>query len=187
MAAQPQLVSGVQAIEAARALRGHHAQWPYPWIAAPLNSRHVFRAGTIGAPVAGTFPPASAPTLIVSYQVSNNYLFCLRGVLLAYTGAGWTHGDGNIVFSLTLNTPVGSTGTPAAAAAGIPFKDFGTVTVPLGSFVSGPWPIESGEFSVLHSRDILQATVVVNDTGVVTPGGNNLFTAVFVGYDWPEK
>jgi len=52
--------------------------------------------------------------------------------------------------------------------------------------LSGPWPVEPGELSILNSRDILRATVVTN-TGVIGPGGNNLLTAIFVGYDWPEK
>ena len=180
MAALPQLVSGPQAIEAARALK-LRAQWPYPWFVAPPGSRHVFQAGTILAPVVGSVPPLSNPTLILAYQVPNNYRFCLKGVLLVYTGVGWVPGDGNIVFSLTVNTPVGLT-----AAAGIPFKDFQAVTIPLGSFAAGPWPIEPGELSILNSRDILRATVVTN-TGVIGPGGNNLLTAIFVGYDWPEK
>lgn len=141
--------------------------------APPAGSKHVAAAGTLPAPA------TNVQTQIVQYQVPNGFRFRLKGLLLVCNCPGWTPGDGNAVFSVSLNKPVGSLN-----AQGAPVRGFENVTVPLGSFAVGPWPIPEDERSVFDSRDILRVLVSSNPL-VIFPGGPNLFTAMLVGYTWP--
>lgn len=137
------------------------------------GSKHVAAAGSLPAPV------TNAQTLIVQYQVPNGFRFRLKGLLLGCNCPGWTPGDGNAVFSLSLNKPVGSLN-----AQGAPVRGFENVSVPLGSFAFGPWPIPEDERSVFESRDVVRVLVVSNPL-VIAPGLPNVFTAMLVGYTWP--
>ncbi len=151
-------------------------KWPYIWAAAPPGSEHVFKYGVVASPVNNN------PLLILSYQVENNRRFVFRGLVLNFSNPTgiWVPGDGNITFSVTVNKPVGLN-----TAQGVPYKDYGNVTIPLGSFALGPWPIEPGELSTLESRSILRASVVINSL-VIPPATPNLFTAIFAGWNVPE-
>jgi hypothetical protein len=162
--------SSVQSLKAAK------EKWPYVWTAAPPGSEHVFKAKTVASPANNN------PLQILSYQIPNNQRFVFRGMVLNFSNPNtvWTPGDGNITFSVTVNTPVG-----LVAAQGTAFKDYGAVTIPLGSFTLGPWPIEPGELSILESRSILRASVVINSL-VIPAGTPNLFTAIFTGWTIPE-
>jgi hypothetical protein len=183
VAANPQILSGPEAVKAARVLERHkkaQQQWPFPWFAPPPNSRHVFAPGAIAAPANAT------ETEIVSYQVQNNFAFALSDILLDASVGTWVpgsvDGSGNplVSFSVTVNLPVGG-----SAAQGVAFKDFGQVVTPLGSFANGPWPVHPGELSILHSRDILRATVTTQ--APIPSGAPNFIYAIFVGWTWPEN
>jgi hypothetical protein len=137
------------------------------------GSKHVMVGYSIPA------PPTNAQTLIMQYQVPNGFRFRLTGLLLSCNCPAWTPGDGNAVFSLSLNKPVGST-----ASQGAPLQGFGSVTVPLGSFEHGPWPIPEDDRSLFESRDVVYVSVVSNPL-VIAPGSPNVFTAMLVGYIWP--
>jgi hypothetical protein len=141
---------------------------------APLcGSKHVMAGYSIPAPA------TNAQTLILQYKVPNGFRFRLTGLLLGCNCSAWTPGDGNVVFSLSLNKPVGST-----ASQGAPIQGFGNITVPLGSFEHGPWPIPEDERSLCESRDVVYVSVVSNPL-VIAPGLPNVFTAMLVGDIWP--
>lgn len=141
--------------------------------APPRGSKHVAAGTSIPAPA------TNVQTLIVQYQVPNGFRFKLAGLLLGCNCPGWTPGDGNAVFSVTLNKPLGS-----VAAQGTPLRGLGSVSVPLGSFAYGPWPVLDGEQPVFESRDILRVLVTSNPL-VIAPGLPNVFTAMLVGHTWP--
>ena len=141
--------------------------------APPPGSKHVAAGGALPAPA------TNAQTLIVQYQVPNGFRFRLKGLLLGCNCPGWTPGDGNAVFSVSLNKPVGSLN-----AQGAPVRGFENVSVPLGSFAFGPWPIPEDERSLFESRDVVRVLVSSNPL-VIAPGLPNVFTAVLVGHIWP--
>jgi hypothetical protein len=141
--------------------------------APPPGSKHVAAAASLPAPL------TNVQTQIVQYQVPNGFRFRLKGLLLGCNCPGWTPGDGNAVFSVSLNKPVG-----ALNAQGAPVRGLDNVTVPLGSFAAGPWPIPEDERSVFESRDIVRVLVSSNPL-VIFPGLPNVFTAMLVGYTWP--
>lgn len=141
--------------------------------APPCGSKHMAAAASIAAPA------TNAQTQIVQYQVPNGFRFKLKGVLLNCNCPGWTPGDGNAVFSVTLNKPLGS-----AAAQGTPLRGLSSVLVPLGSFAQGPWPVSDGEHPVFESRDVVRVLVSSNPL-VIAPGLPNVFTAMLVGHIWP--
>ncbi len=136
----------------------------------PHNSRHEFASGAVAAPVAGV------STVIASFQVPNGYRFRPEGLVLAYNGANWIPGDGNIIFAVTVNQP--------GAAQGIPYTNFGKVLVPLGSVTLGPYPVEPGDMSDLSGRDVMRISVIT--TGVIPSGAPNFFLGTISGRMWPE-
>lgn len=180
MAANSYVLSGPQAVAGANALRrarNKQEVWPFPWVEPPPGSVHVFRPGTIRAPV------DTAKTLILSYQVPNTYLFCLSSIVLWYSNTSgsflpWVPGDGSVAFNLEIN----NSGNVADASQARAFKDYGNVLFPLGSPIQGAWPISAGQHSVLNSREILSASVTVDPTAIT----DGYFTAIFKGWIWSE-
>lgn len=167
-------IPDLPALDAVRMARAEAraALWPFPWRTPPPNSEHVFKRGILAAPL------TSARAVLLSYRVPNTMRFVLDGLVLYYSGE-WVPGDGSVSFSLSINNPAGV----VDASQGRPFKDYANVLLPLGSpFDEGPWSIESGERSILESRDILTAAVVVNP--LLITGGQ--FIAIFRGWLFPE-
>jgi hypothetical protein len=175
--AAPQLLSGSDAVRAAALLRRSAKEaFPFPWSYPPANSNHVFARGSVSVPLEAT------ETEVLAYTVPNNLLFCPVYAVFQLAGssaAAWVAGDGNVSWSITVNTPAGST-----SAQGYPYKDYGNVLWPLGSFAGGfPWPINPGEKSILNSRDVIRISVTVNSNAVI-PQDSGQFVGAIIGHIW---
>jgi hypothetical protein len=140
-------------------------------LAVPLNGQRVFAPGVFEAPADALVHP------FLTYAVPLGFYFQLEFLVLNYFGGGWVPGDGNVIFSLDVNT----SGNPSAQ--GIPVKNYASVLVPLGSFQK-PWPFHPGVESAFSPRDILRAKVQTNPVAI-PPGAPNRFAAAFVGYLYP--
>ena len=140
-----------------------------------LNGQRVFVPGVIDAPP--VMLPFQKPSVIAQYAVPLGFYFQLQSLVLNYYGAGWVPGDGNVAFSLDVNT----SGNPSAQ--GIPVKDYNPVLVPLGSFQK-PWPFLPGTESRFEPRDIVRAKVLTNPAFIL-PGPANRFAAGLVGWLYP--
>jgi Putative Ig domain len=140
--------------------------------AVPPGGFHVAERGTVVGPANVT------PVLICQHQVANNRRFQLTGlVAIASSIAGWTPGDGNVIFRVTISRTI--TGNPAQ---GVPFTDYGQFAIPLGA-LDHPWQIPQCEGMFVQSREIVRLTVQT-DPAFIMPGANTRFVGVLKGYEW---
>ena len=171
------IVSGVEALaaleELERRVQDRRDQWPYPWVFPPPDSERVHQEGTLDV---STLTPAIAAQ-VLSYEVQGNYRFRLNGLVLLYVGSGvFTPGDGNIVFGLDINVPIGVT-----SLQGYPVQGFDNSGIPKGAYQSGvyaPYPL-APKPEVIGPEDTLRAKVTVS-AGIQGAGGRVL--AIFDGW-----
>ena len=133
------VVSGVEQIRAAARLaklQRNRDLWPYEWVFPPPDRERVHQEASSDV---STMTAGSA-NQVLSYQVQNNYRFMLNGLVLLYIGNGiFTPGDGNIVFGVDVNVPIGVT-----SLQGYPVQGFDNSGIPKGAYASGvyaPYPL----------------------------------------------
>jgi hypothetical protein len=151
------VVSGVDAIKAAaKLLQRNRDLWPYTWVFPPPDSKRVHQEGTLNV----NGQAAATAIQVLAYRVQNNYQFMLNGVVLLYIGNGvFTPGDGNIVFGLDVNVPVGVT-----SLQGYPVQGFDNSGIPKGAYSSGvyaPYPL-APKPEVIGPADTLRAKVTLS-------------------------
>ena len=174
MSAAPVILTGAAAVKAARniaSLQDNREMWPYPWVYPPPDAEDVFVEQSIPAPAFGV------ETQILQYKVPSSYLFMFTHIVQVYTGTAFVPGSGDILWTLDLNTPIG---TPPVQASRL--QGFQSVDVPLGSFQI-PWPIRKARF--FKSLDIIRSKVIT--TNVIVPGSGNFFTTILLGYIMPAS
>lgn len=171
------MVSGVEAIRAAdllRKLQSRRELWPYDWIYPPPDSQRVHQEGSVDV---STLTPGTAAQ-VLAYQVQNNYKFMLNGLVLLYIGQNtFVPGDGNVVFGLDVNIPIGIT-----APQGYPVQGFDQSGIPKGGYISGifaPYPL-APKPEKINALDTLRAKVTVS--GSITQGR---VIAIFDGWLLP--
>lgn len=171
------MMSGVESIKAAEKLRkleDHRALWPYDWIFPPPEAQRVHQeaAVPVSTLVAGT------QAQILQYQVQGNYRFMLSGLVQLYIGqSAFTPGDGNVVWALDVNIPVGVT-----SPQGYPVQGYSPSGIPKGAYVSGifaPYPL-SPQPEILNPLDTLRSKVTIS--GQITTGS---IIAIFDGWLLP--
>ena len=173
------MISGTEAVKAAdklRKLQSNRDLWPYEWVYPPPDSERVHAEGTVDVSTL----TAGVAGLVLSYQVQNNYRFMLNGLVLLYIGSGtFTPGDGNVVFGLDINVPIGVT-----SLQGYPVQGFDNSGIPKGAYQSGvyaPYPLAPRpEF--IGPSDTVRAKVTVS-AGIQGAGGRVL--AIFDGWLLP--
>lgn len=173
------VVSGVEAIRAAAKLKMLQLRrdlWPYEWVFPPPDSERVHQEGTLDV----TTLTAATAAQVLAYRVQNNYRFMLNGLVLLYIGAGvFTPGDGNVVFGLDINVPVGVT-----SLQGYPVQGFDNSGIPKGAYQSGvfaPYPL-APKPEVIGPSDTLRAKVTVTNA-IIGAGGRVI--AIFDGWLLP--
>jgi hypothetical protein len=108
----------------------------YWWLYPPASADDVQATGSIALPAA-----AAPQALVMEYDVPSGLRFVMTHVCIMASVAGalnsaFAPGDGSVTFVLDLNEPIGS-----PIPVGAPVKGFNALTVPLGSFEFGPWPL----------------------------------------------
>lgn len=173
------MVSGTEEIRAAnllRRLQERRELWPYEWVFPPPDSQRVHHEGTVDV---STLTAATAAQ-VDSYQVQNNYRFMLNGVVLLYVGSGtFTPGDGNVVFGLDINVPIGVT-----ALQGYPVQGFDNSGIPKGAYLSGvffPYPL-APKPEIIGPTDQLRSKVTVS-ASIIASGGRVI--SIFDGWLLP--
>lgn len=173
------VVSGVEQIRAAAKLaklQRNRDLWPYEWVFPPADRERVHQEGTADV---STMTAGSA-NLVLSYQVQNNYRFMLNGVVLLYIGNGvFVPGDGNMVFGLDVNAPIGVT-----SLQGYPVQGFDGSGIPKGAYASGvyaPYPLAPCP-EIIGPSDTLRAKVTPS-AGIVASTGRVI--AIFDGWLLP--
>jgi len=153
------VVSGTESVKAANQLRtweGRRDVWPYEWVYPPPDSQRVHQEGSIDV---STLTPAVAAQ-VLSYEVQINYRFMLNGLVLLYIGSNtFVPGDGNVVFGLDINVPIGVT-----SLQGYPVQGFDNSGIPKGGYISGifaPYPL-APKPEVIGPGDTLRAKVTIS-------------------------
>ena len=171
------IVSGVEAVKAADKLRRQQKNrdlWPYEWIYPPPDSQRVHQEFTLQ--VSAITPGTQIE--IGEYQVQNNYRWMFTGLVQLYVGASaFTPGDGNIVWVLDVNIPIG-----VAAIQGYPIQGFSPSGVPKAGYSSGvfaPYPL-APKPEILGPLDTVRSKVTI--TANITTG---VFITIFEGYLLP--
>ena len=173
----PITLQGPDTIAAAQALREDRArkiQWPFPWSFPPPGATRV----TAGADASGTLlvPVALTPTQGLAYTVDEGFQFALQAIVIEYLNAGAIGlvNPGDLLWSLTLNQPVGVT-----TFQGSPIQGFTNVDVPLGT-LQIPWPLECAE--LFQPNDCIRS---VFTNVALTDGSPNFFKTLLLGWKWP--
>lgn len=171
------VLQGPESIAAAQQLREERAaksQWPYPWSFPPPGAIRV----TAGADASGTIPVpvAATPTQGLLYTVDEGFQFALEAIVVEYINSGviglWSPGD--VLWSLTLNTPVA-----VATFQGSPIQGFNLVDVPLGT-LQIPWPMVCAE--LFQPNDAIRSVFTnVN----LAAGAPNFLKTILLGWKWP--
>jgi hypothetical protein len=110
--------------------------------------------------------------VLASYTVPTSWFVLVSGVLFAFDGMGLVPGRGDILWSVDVNRPLGST-------LGYGEKDFSAITWPLGSYIAGPWPCE---FRHYDGETIRVKAYTTANVGVGDP---NRITGALYGFSWP--
>lgn len=155
------VLNGVESIDEAHEIQRRNKrfeQWPYEWKFEPPDSERVHVEGNIDVQtvVAGT------QTIVLEYQVQNNYRFWFVALVQIYVGqSGFTPGDGNIVWFLDINTPLVA-GATIQSLQGYPVQGFDRSGLPKGGFATGffaPWRLRKPE--ELAPLDTLRSKVTI--------------------------
>lgn len=162
------VVSGPEALEAVRGLerqrQDRRDQWPYEWVFPPPDSERVHQEGTVDV----TTLTAATAGLVLSYEVQGNYRFYLNGLVLLYIGNGiFTPGDGNVVFGLDINVPIGVT-----SLQGYPVQGFDNSGIPKGAYANGiyaPYPLGPRP-EIIGPENTLRAKVTASAAIVASIG-----------------
>ena len=146
----------------ARKLAGRQiskAAWPYWWEYAPANSIPVLEYGGVQLP--DSFRRSSPRARIRGAEVvsvcvargdrERGFRRCRRATPPVYVSVPFAPGLGSVTFTLDVNQDLGN-----PLVLGAPVKDFAEVTVPLGSWEHGPWPVRGRSGLVFEPDDILR-------------------------------
>lgn len=149
------------------------AQWPYPWTYMPQDGRPYSRRGSVAAPA---FTIANQVT-IAEMEIPNGYMGVLTWIYAFYAGSGFVNGSGDVVFTVDVNTPLG---TSPFQGYGLP--DYSAFTMALGS-ANNPWPLPGGW--VLNEGDVVR--VKAYTVGTVGTGAPNYVHGGLLGWTWPSQ
>lgn len=149
-------------------------KWPYPWVHMPENGRPFNRVGSVVAPAFGDVNQVAVTG--VQYEVPAGYVGVLRGLFWQYVGTGFVNGSGNVVVTVDVNTPLGT--TPATA---FNLPDYSNMVVAIGD-ANYPWPVDGGWF--LREGDMVRMKAYTVAT-VGTGAGNYVLGGV-QGWVWPS-
>ena len=170
------VVSGAEALKAAellRRLQERRELWPYPWVFPPPDSERVHVEGSVDVSTL----TAGTAAQILAYEVQGNYQFRLNGLVQLYIGQGvFVPGDGNVVWGLDINVPIGVT-----SLQGYPVQGFDGSGIPKGLYQSGisaPYPL-APKPEVIGPENTLRAKVTVT-AGIQGAGGRAI--AIFDGW-----
>ena len=149
--------------------KGAREQWPYPWSYPPPGAIPVHQYAGIAMPAA-----SSPQALVLEYTVPNGFTFILTGIIAEARTAGVFNsalapGDGSLVWILDEEQPLGQT-YPSGAAV----TDFSQLTVPMGSFESGPWPL-AAPFAFAARHTLRWKILNVSNTTAGAYVANGLF------------
>jgi hypothetical protein len=172
------VLQGPESISAAQALREERlakSQWPFPWSFPPPGAIRV----TAGANALGTLV---VPTVVagltqgLAYTVDEGFQFALEAIVVEYLDAGvaglWNPGD--MLWSLTLNQPVGVT-----TFQGSPIQGLSSVDVPLGT-LQIPWSLFCPD--IFQPNDCIRSVftnVALHDSAP------NYLKTLLLGWKWP--
>lgn len=172
------VLQGPEAVAAAQALREERAaktQWPFPWVFPPPGATRV----TAGADTSGTLivpTVAAGATQGLAYTVDEGFQFALEAIVVEFLNAGvqgiWNPGD--MLWSLTLNQPVGVT-----SFQGSPIQGLSNVDVPLGT-LQIPWPLFCAE--IFQPNDTIRSVFTNVAMGA---GAANYLKTLLLGWKWP--
>lgn len=161
-----------RAVKRIQDLQENKTQWPYPWSYPPPNAKNRLPFGAVAAPAGAT------PTAIVTFTVPTGFRFYLRGIVRVFFGAGLIEGSGNALWSLTKDTPVGSSQLQGSTLA-----DFINQPFTLGSLEDGPFYFEMPE--VFEAGAVIRD--VVTTDGTIVSGAPNYFLTLLAGWTVPAE
>lgn len=174
---------GVSHVARARALlarKDSKDRWPYFWLFPPASADDTIVTGGIVLP-AITFSP-SVYSQVLQYNVPSGMCFILTGVVAQAAVAGdlnsaFAPGDGSMLFTLDVSQP-----TTSAVPVGAPVKGYNNLSVPLGSFQFGPWPLSKPR--LFNPLDQLRWKVT--NVSLTVPSPNDIWVACgLFGYTMP--
>lgn len=158
------VLSGIDAIRQAHEKQRRFKrleEWPYIWVHPPPDSVRVHVEGSIDVQ---TMVPGNQAE-ILEYQVQNNYDFFFNELVQLYVGqSNFTPGDGNIVWNLDVNIPLG-----VVAPQGYPIQGYDNSGIPKGGFATGvfapyrlgPNPEPLGPSDILRSKATISANITI--------------------------
>jgi hypothetical protein len=110
------------------------------------------------------------------YRVQPQWFAVVTGLVFQYVGTPLlVPGAGDGIWSVDINRPVA-----ALAALGYAEKDYGSVTVPLGS-LQIPWPCD------FRHHDDETIRIKFEALANIAPGAPNFAIGLLQGYTWPGQ
>ncbi len=173
---------GASLIAAARAMSTPHraeGKYPFQWLYEGPNAKFARPSGIIPLPQIPT-GESSIQAVVMSFEVPEGYRFTLTDILMSTNATGYAPGQGLLAFTLQV---VYSTGPRAV-------EYLSGLDYPTGKFVTLPGAFET-ELSPVRQRldfaplDVLQ--VIVNNTGIPTPGANDVLIGILQGFTYPNS
>ena len=154
-------------------LQGNKRDWaagykpPLPGVpdgAVPVN---IF--GAVQSPAYG----AANQVVILTYTVRANFACLITHIVLGFAGPLPEPLPGDITWDIDVDRPLGSN-------SGYFVKDYGVITIPLGSFQQLPWPVEFRH----RNNEVIRIKGTTNQN--VGTGAGSFLTAALLGYEWLE-
>lgn len=142
-----------------------------PWLFPSVDSRHLFRAGSVEVGVFGTIQE------ILAYTVPAGFQAVITHVMHAYEGTGFIPGTGSILWQIDVDRQAG-----AAQPSGRVVDGFLNVAIPLGTYEM-PWPVQ-GSIKLKALETIRYKATPIDTIGV---GAGTAFNSAIVGHLWPLK
>ena len=173
---------GASLSAAARPLSTPHrveGKYPFQWLYEGPNAKFARPSGIVSLlPIVA--PAVSVQQVVMTYGVPEGYRFVMTDILMSTNAAGYSPGQGLMLFSLNVKYSTGPRGV----------EFFTNLDFPVGRFITQAGDFET-ELSPIRQRlefaplDVLQ--IVINNTGLATPAGTDVAIGILQGFTYPNS
>ena len=160
--------------EAARSVMAGNAEFPFPWSAPGVDAVWISARGSIALDV-----PGSGFQTVCTLTIPDGFEACIRGILNVFTGSGFIEGSGDLLWKVDVNSEPG-----APSISGRPVPGYDAINTTLGSFGSGPWPVDAAIGWRFKPGDVIRYKVASVNAG---PSIGDPVVCILQGWRWPVQ
>jgi hypothetical protein len=113
--------------------------------------------------------------VLTQVQAKANWYLVICGMVVQFQGTGPAPNPGDVTITVDVDRPLND------PTAGHAEKDYGALSVLVGSFTENPWPVE---FRISNGEIIRLKALPNANMGV---GSGNWLIGCLLGFEWPQQ